>query len=138
MPQLHIRLSDLMTQRKISASDIEKMTGLNKNTIISILTGVSKNPSASTLQQIAKALDVTLEYILSGEDITFYNLTSEQLKVFNHVTSVVTDIVISKNLHITIDKLYLLIKETYEYSIKIEPSSIDERFIHWLIGKYRF
>lgn len=137
MTQLHLRLSDLMTQRKMSASDIEKMTGLNKNTIISILTGVSRNPSANTLQQIAKALDVTLEFILSGDEHTHYTLTTDQLKVFNNVVNVVTNIVIEKKLNLTIDKIYLLIKETYEYSIKIEPSSIDERFIYWLIGKYR-
>jgi len=64
MTNLNKKLSQLMNQKNISAGDIEKTTGLNKNTIYSILTGHSKNPGVHNLQLIAKALNVTLESLL--------------------------------------------------------------------------
>ncbi|HJD64513.1 MAG TPA: helix-turn-helix domain-containing protein, partial [Rickettsia endosymbiont of Sericostoma sp.] len=39
---------------------MEKKTGISRNTVYSILYGSSKNPSATNLQLIAKALDVNL------------------------------------------------------------------------------
>ena len=57
MPNLQLKLSDMMSKKNITISDIEKATGLNKNTINSILTGASKNPSANTLKLIAQALE---------------------------------------------------------------------------------
>jgi len=120
----------------LSISDIEKLTGLNKNTINSILTGASKNPTANTLRAIAKALDVSLEFILSDNEINIDALDKNQMKIFSEVTSKTIDIIINKNLSFTIDKLNSLIKEIYQYSVKVDPPYIDERFIHWIIDKH--
>ena len=125
-----------MTQKNITISDIEKLTGLNKNTINSILTGASKNPTANTLRAIAKALDVSLEFILSDNEINIDALDKNQMKIFSEVTSTTIDIIINKNLSFTIDKLNSLIKEIYQYSVKVDPPYIDERFIHWIIDKH--
>ena len=64
MASLQVKISELMAQKKINAIDIEKETGLNRNTVYSIIAGNSKNPSAHNLQLIAQALGVTLESIL--------------------------------------------------------------------------
>ncbi|MEY4333603.1 MAG: hypothetical protein RLZZ196_2346 [Bacteroidota bacterium] len=136
MANLQLKLSELMTQKNITISDIEKLTGLNKNTINSILTGASKNPTANTLRAIAKALDVSLEFILSDNEINIDALDKNQMKIFSEVTSTTIDIIINKNLSFTIDKLNSLIKEIYQYSIKVDPPYIDERFIHWIIDKH--
>ena len=129
MANLQLKLSELMTQKNITISDIEKLTGLNKNTINSILTGASKNPTANTLRAIAKALDVSLEFILSDNEINIDALDKNQMKIFSEVTSTTIDIIINKNLSFTIDKLNSLIKEIYQYSVKVDPPYIDERFI---------
>jgi putative transcriptional regulator len=136
MANLQLKLSELMTQKNITISDIEKLTGLNKNTINSILTGASKNPTANTLRAIAKALDVSLEFILSDNEINIDALDKNQMKIFSEVTSKTIDIIINKNLSFTIDKLNSLIKEIYQYSVKVDPPYIDERFIHWIIDKH--
>ena len=136
MANLQLKLSELMTQKNITISDIEKLTGLNKNTINSILTGASKNPTANTLRAIAKALDVSLEFILSDNEINIDALDKNQMKIFSEVTSTTIDIIINKNLSFTIDKLNSLIKEIYQYSVKVDPPYIDERFIHWIIDKH--
>ncbi|MDP5021292.1 MAG: helix-turn-helix transcriptional regulator [Rickettsiaceae bacterium] len=137
MANIQLKLSELMTQQNVTTSDIEKTTGLNKNTINSILTGASKNPSANTLRSIAKALDVSLEFILSGEEMDIDALNKDQMEIFSDVTNATINIIINKDLSFTIDKLNALIKEIYQYSIKINPPCIDERFIHWIIDKHK-
>jgi len=136
MANLQLKLSELMTQKNVTISDIEKTTGLNKNTINSILTGASKNPSANTLSSIAKALDVSLESILSDDEIDIEALNKEQMKIFSEVTSATINIIIDKDLNFTIDKLNALVKEIYQYSVKINPPYIDDRFIHWIVDKH--
>ena len=136
MASLQLKLSELMTQKNVTISDIEKTTGLNKNTINSILTGASKNPTANTLRAIAKALDVSLEFILSDDEMNIDGLNKDQMKIFSEVTSATINIIIDKELSFTIDKLNALIKEIYHYSVKINPPYIDDRFINWIVDKH--
>ena len=136
MANLQLRLSEVMENQKLSVTDIEKTTGLNKNTINSILTGTSKNPSANTLRSIAKALNVSLESILSDDELNLETLTKDQMKIFSKVTDTTISIIIDKNLYFTIDKLNMLIKEIYDYSIKVNPPYIDDKFIHWIVDKH--
>jgi transcriptional regulator with XRE-family HTH domain len=137
MSSLQQRIQDLMTQKNMGATDIERKTGLNRNTIYGIVAGNSKNPSAYNLQLIAKALDVSLESMLvDEEEIKLDILNHAQMKAFCEATSSTINIIIEKNLNFSLDKLISLIKEVYQYSIKIDPPTIDDRFIHWMIDKH--
>ena len=136
MANLQLKLSELMNRKKVSVTEIEKTTGLNKNTINSILTGTSKNPSANTLRSIAKALDVSLESILSDDEMNIDSLTEAQMRIFSKVTDATINVVIEKNLNFTIDKLNMLIKEIYNYSTQSSPPNIDDKFIHWIVDKH--
>ena len=136
MTNLQGRINELMTQKKITVLDIEKNTGINRNTIYSILSGTSKNPSASNLQLIAKALGVSLQDILVDEaEIANDHLNSGQMETFRDVTAATINIIIKKNKEMPLDKIVSLIKEVYQYSIKLDPPSIDNRFIDWIVDK---
>lgn len=136
MGSVQYKINELMTQKKISAIDIERTTGLNRNTVYSIIAGNSKNPSAQNLKLIAKALDVSLESLLIDEqDLSFDALTNEQMIIFSETTKKTIDALIQKNVNLPLNKITGLIKEVYEYSIKTQPPSIDERFINWVIDK---
>ena len=63
-------------------------------------------------------------------------LNKDQMKIFSEVTSATIDIIINKDLKFMIDKLHVLIKEIYQYSVKINPPFIDERFINWIVDKH--
>ena len=123
-----------MTKKKITPTDIERKTGLNKNTITSILTGTSKNPSANTLRSIATALDVSLEFILSDGDISIDALTPEQLKLFSEATTATVNFIIEEKIKFSFNKLITVIKEVYDYTLK--KQSIDKIFIDWTVGKH--
>ena len=134
MKNLQTKISNLMSQRKMSFADIEKETGLNRNTVYSIVSGASKNPGVNALQLIAKALGVSLATILiEEEDIQPNPLSHNQLKAFSEATTATINTIIEKNLTLPIDKLILIIKEIYQYSIKADPPNIDPRFIDWLL-----
>lgn len=134
MSKLQFKLSELMTKKKITPTDIERRTGLNKNTITSILTGTSKNPSANTLRAIATALDVSLEFILSDGDISIDALTPEQLRLFSEATAATVNFIIEEKIKFSFNKLITVIKEVYDYTLK--KQSIDKIFIDWTVGKH--
>jgi len=95
----------------------------------------SQQMRQNPLRGIAKALDVSLEFILSDEEMNIVGLNKDQMKIFSEVTSATINIIIDKELSFTIDKLNTLIKEIYQYSVKINPPFIDGRFINWIVDK---
>jgi len=137
MTNLPVRLNQLMNQKNYNVVDIEKATGISRNTIYSILSGNSKNPGAQTLQLIATALDVSLESLLTGNKPTvFKTLTIDQIKIFSDTAQIIANIAIEKKLKLSIETLNFLINEVYQYSIQTTTPCIDERFVHWVINKY--
>jgi len=138
MVSLQVKISELMTQKKINAIDIEKETGLNRNTVYSIVAGNSKNPSAYNLQLIAKALGVTLESILiDDEEIQISSLSNQQMKAFADASSTTINIIIKKELNFPLSKLISIIKEVYQYALKADPPCVDDKFVDWLLDKYK-
>jgi transcriptional regulator with XRE-family HTH domain len=129
-----------MSQKKLTPSDIEKKSKLPLTSITSILNGTSKNPTIKTLKAISEALDVSLELILSDNQINLNALNMEQLKLYKKSTDALIDIIIDKKYLLSLDKISDMIKEIYEYSNDIvkdnvDSYTIDRHFIDWLIKK---
>ena len=138
MTALRDKISHLMAERKVNAIDIEKETGLNRNTVYSIIAGSSKNPSAYNLHLIATALGVTLESILIDEESTpVTDLSNEQMKAFADAAHTAINTIISKKLNFPLPKLISIIKEVYQYALKSNPPCVDEKFADWLLDKYK-
>ena len=99
-----------MSRKKINAAQIERKTGLNRNTVYSILAGHSKSPNMHNLQLLAKVLDVNLE-VLTGnkeEDGNLEILTASQVKIFADITNMMTKIVIEQNINLSAGNLMVL------------------------------
>jgi transcriptional regulator with XRE-family HTH domain len=136
MASLQKKINGLMAQKKIRAVDIERETGLSRNTVYSIIAGNSKNPSASNLQLIANALGVTLESILIDEE-EILSLSDQQMKAFSDATSATISSIIEKKLNFPLSKLLSIIKEVYQYALKTNPPYVDNKFVDWLLDKYK-
>ncbi|OZG32409.1 MULTISPECIES: helix-turn-helix domain-containing protein [Rickettsieae] len=134
MVNLQTKLNSLMTQKNINAIEIEKKTGLSRNTVYSILYGSSKNPSATNLQLIAKALDINLAALVVDSEVSTEVLTVDQMKIFSKSTNLTINMLVEKNLNFSFANLTALIKEVYEYALK--KQSVDNTFIDWMIEKY--
>ena len=136
MTQINKKISELMAKQAITATDIQKLTGLNRNTIYSIIAGNSKNPSAHNLQLIAKALNVSLSSFLIDEPTDFLdNLNQVQIDCYKKSTTSVIDYLLKKETKISLNRLTSIIKEVYQYSMNSQPPKIDEQFVAWIIDK---
>ena len=54
-------IKKLRKQRKLSQEELAKKAGVTYSTLIKLESGVNKNPTIRTLQQVASALDVSLD-----------------------------------------------------------------------------
>lgn len=136
MSNLPKKIQNLMAQKNIGATDIERKTGLNKNTIYSLVAGNSKSPSAKTLQLLSEALGVSVEFLLlDDEEYSFVTLNQSQLKLFHESTSATINMIIERDLNFSFDNLTKLIKSVYEYSLK--KKFVDTEFIDYVVDKYK-
>ncbi len=136
MSNLPKKIQNLMAQKNIGATDIERKTGLNKNTIYSLVAGNSRSPSAKTLQLLSEALGVSVEFLLlDDEEYSSVTLNHSQLKLFHESTSATINMIIEKDLNFSFDNLTKLIKSVYEYSLK--KKFVDAEFIDYVVDKYK-
>jgi transcriptional regulator with XRE-family HTH domain len=54
-------LKKLRKQRELSQEELARKAGVTYSTLIKLESGVNKNPTIKTIQQIAAALEVTLD-----------------------------------------------------------------------------
>lgn len=124
----------------MSAIDIERETGLNKNTVYSITTGASKNPSASTLMLLSKALNISLEdLVLNSEGSSKEKtLSKQEMLAYAEATSTLVESIIKRKREVTMSRLLTIINDSYKYALEVNPPSVDMRYLnHILDGKYQ-
>ncbi|HJD59297.1 MAG TPA: helix-turn-helix transcriptional regulator [Rickettsia endosymbiont of Omalisus fontisbellaquei] len=137
MTNLKTKINKIMTQRKISATDIEKATGLSRNTVTSILNGNSKNPGILTIQQLAKALNVKVESLISDEkEIQLDILEPDQIKLFAEVTTLIANIILEKNIRLSMHKISSIIQEVYDCAFKGKSLEVQKHFAEYLIDNH--
>jgi transcriptional regulator with XRE-family HTH domain len=137
MQDLQNRLRDLMNKKAVTAARLEKLTGVNRNTIYSITAGTSKNPSAQNLKLIAEGLGISLNSLITGGiEPNEENLSSKQIQLYQDSTNSIINYVIKKKLTLPLEKLISLINEVYNYSSETEPYLVDNKFVRWIIDQY--
>lgn len=57
-------IKKLRNQRKLSQEELAKKAGVTYSTLIKLESGVNKNPTIKTIQQLAAALEVTLDELM--------------------------------------------------------------------------
>lgn len=57
-------IKKLRKQRKLSQEELAKKAGVTYSTLIKLESGVNINPTIKTIQQIAAALEVTLDELM--------------------------------------------------------------------------
>lgn len=70
------RLRDEMDYQGISAKELSDITGISKRTIDNYLKTNPQEPGVVNAQKIAKALKVSVEYLVTGENIDFSTINS--------------------------------------------------------------
>lgn len=57
-------IKKLRNQRKLSQEELARKAGVTYSTLIKLESGANKNPTIKTIQQIAAALQVTLDELM--------------------------------------------------------------------------
>ncbi|MBQ5878095.1 MAG: helix-turn-helix transcriptional regulator [Treponema sp.] len=65
--------------------ELSLKTGINKNTLGNYLTGHNSIPNADSAVKIAKALNVTVEYLVTGEDSSISQKSPDLLNIIRTI-----------------------------------------------------
>lgn len=83
------RIKNLMKETNIRQKDLCEITGISRNTVTNYTAG-ERIPDTTNIYAIAKALNVTIEHILTGEEHNCgTHLTDEEkniLKMYNELS----------------------------------------------------
>lgn len=127
-------LQEMLENRGWSVYQLEKKVGVSKQqSIQNIFRGTSKNPSIELVYGISRALNVSIEELLIGQEDTSIN----NYGLFADVCAqVINEIKSLKNLKISPKNLFSIIEEVYLYSTKMNCDTVDQTFAKWTVMKY--
>ena len=75
------RIKQVKNEKKITNEKLSELTGIPLSTVSKILAGISDSPKLSNMVLIARALDCTLDYIVSGTPQNNNNYTLNQKEI---------------------------------------------------------
>jgi len=126
-------INRLLKERSWRVADIDNKIGQGRP-LKNILNGASKNPTIEILKSIAQAFNVEIqELLIEQDDIQSVNLdllSDTYSKVIKEIEP------LCKSVKVTHNNITTLVKESYEYSLKLQLNSADINFINWIIQKY--
>lgn len=65
--ELYERIQKVLSFRDMSQADVCRITGLSSAKVSQVVSGSTRDPRISTIVPIAKALDVSLDYLVFGK-----------------------------------------------------------------------
>lgn len=76
------RIKQIKNEKKITNERLSELTGIPLSTVSKILAGISDSPKLSNMVLIARALDCTLDYIVSGtpQNNNNYTLNDKEIE----------------------------------------------------------
>lgn len=86
------RIKQLKTEKKITNEKLSELTGIPLSTVSKILAGISDSPKLSNMVLIARALDCTLDYIVSGipQNNNNYTLDADEIELIENYRQIDT------------------------------------------------
>ena len=126
-------INRLLRERDWKVAQLEKKLGSTR-AVTNILRGSSKNPTIDVLHSIAKAFNVEIHELIMEPTILPRIDVPLFADICNKVISEINEL--PKELNINHLNLLSLIKESYEYSKKLNIEHADINFIKWIISQY--
>ncbi len=75
------RIKKLKSQRKITNDKLSEMTGIPLGTLSKLLAGISDSPKLSNIVAISRALDCSLDWLITGVPENTHNYTLEPAEI---------------------------------------------------------
>ncbi|MGI4852330.1 MAG: helix-turn-helix domain-containing protein [Janthinobacterium lividum] len=137
---LQKQLQAIIRDNNMTIPEVERKAGLRLNAVRNIVTGLSKKPSAETLQAIADTFNCSVKDLLQQEDKSFSqhqddNMLIERPELFLTCVGQFLEVCQQQLYKPTLKKSYSMICDLYFYSCEKESKIPDEAFIRWLIKR---
>ena len=84
------RLKGIMTYREITAQELAEKSGVKQGTINNYLMNDPREPGIYKTMRIAEALDVSMEYLVTGREKTGASIISNDVEGLVHDFSLLT------------------------------------------------
>lgn len=150
MKSLQHQLRSHINRSNLSVRDVERLAGLKRCALSNILEGKSKKPSIETLQATAKVLECSVSDLLEGfegEDNAHFQSGLEEAQkplvlpvkapmlceIISTLDSCFKDINYEPNL----EQFWQCVIRVYSYTLGSRESTIDPKFVQWLVNKFR-
>ena len=120
----------------MTAAELERRTGI-PHAVINILHGRSKNPSIRTAQAIAKELGCSVEDLINESQNVQQNIPTGnwQPEIYKQAFTAVYACILEQNIQPEITQLSACINEVYLYTLGGQVTTVDNRFVQWLVNK---
>jgi transcriptional regulator with XRE-family HTH domain len=140
MDSLLINIQRKMKERHLTAYAIEKKTGLKKSTIHNILLRRVRNPSIETVHSISKALECSVSELIDEHTISSLFVEDTGGHILNwrlYIETLIKVGILLEKINVETDKrkIYELIEEVYQYSLRTKKQSMDKDFAEWALHK---
>ena len=67
------RIKDIKNRKNLTNQELADLSGVTLSNISKLLAGYTKYPTVDTVAKVASALDVSIDYLVYGEEV-FYNM----------------------------------------------------------------
>ncbi len=144
------RIKTIMNVLELNVVQVANKSGLPPTSVQSIVRGLSKNPGVELLKGLSKAFDLSIDYIVSDEEINLEVILAKRivskpdavssldLELYKDALLALEARVKLKNLNIAPDMRKYYVNKIYEFCIKRSLTEnaipkIDITFIDWIL-----
>lgn len=138
--QLALRLK----AQNLTPAALEKKAGLTAHSVLNIVRGKSKKPSAQNLHAISNVLGCTIPDLLEDNEIfhepdgsmtteELLNSTYKTLELFQKVLSIVNKKIAKDKLSLSTQQVFICVQEVYLHSLQKKLNTADPVFLDWFL-----
>lgn len=150
MRSLAHQLRTHINRSNLTVRDVERLAGLKRCALSNILEGKSKRPSTETLQATAKVLGCSVSDLLDApgvEDTTPFQAGLEEAQkplvlpvrapMLCEIMTSLDTCFKSINYEPNLEQFWQCVIRVYSYTLGSGESTIDPKFTHWLVNKFK-
>lgn len=124
MEQLGKNMQAAMTKKGVSVRWLVEHTTLSEKTIDRLRHGTAKNPGIPTVRQVARALDVTIDYLLQDTDVVIATQEIATLQVESDCLADKCNLLEGQNAELT-DRIAELTDNVADLTSRLDSTSAE-------------
>lgn len=150
MQNLARQLRTQISRSSLSVRDVERLAGLKRCALSNILEGKSKNPSIETLQATANVLGCSVSDFLEVAEVEFnagFQAGLEEVQkpfvlpvrvpLLCEIMTLLEKCFKNIGYEPNLEQFWQCAIRAYSYTLGSGESTIDSKFVEWLVNKFK-